>query len=300
MTVCIGSAFTWVYGPGDVGRAIVAVSDRKLTIGGMEYEPRQTKMWPITPQIMALLAGDMLSHSDAITHFNANFTAHDGVEVGEVAHAYAQSIQSGRRKRAETEYLSPIGIDIDRFRSGQVQLSDGVTLSLIRQMQEYNGCEVEAIVAGTNGRTVNLYGISDDLQVACYDDAGFVAVGSGGWLARAGLMTAKYTPSVYAYTTALLTGYAAKKQAEMATGVGSDTDMYLITRTGHQPVLDEIKESVRESLEKYQEKNRKIAAEAIEDIEKFFNAKRKQLEQGQLPPVPDQVANDASSSKDQT
>lgn len=113
-------------------------------------------------------------------------------------------------------------------------------------------------------------------------------------------MTAKYTPSVYAYTTALLTGYAAKKQAEMATGVGSDTDMYLITRTGHQPVLDEIKESVRESLEKYQEKNRKIAAEAIEDIEKFFNAKRKQLEQGQLPPVPDQVANDASSSKDQT
>ena len=61
--------------------------------------------------------------------------------------------------------------------------------------------------------------LGNGARVACYDMIGFAAIGIGGWHAQSRFMFAKHTRRSPQPETLLLT-YSAKKQAEVAPGVG--------------------------------------------------------------------------------
>ena len=68
MTVCIATLFQWNYASKDtpaVGTAALVLTDRMITAGDVQYEPRQTKIAHITPTTLLVIAGDYSLHSTA-------------------------------------------------------------------------------------------------------------------------------------------------------------------------------------------------------------------------------------------
>ena len=71
MTVCIAALFRFNYAPTmasppDVGMGALALSDRMVTAGDVQYEPHQLKIAQITSRTMIMIAGEYPVHSQAI------------------------------------------------------------------------------------------------------------------------------------------------------------------------------------------------------------------------------------------
>ena len=63
MTVCIAAV---CHMNREGGPLVVTASDRMITIGGLEYEPEQTKTVFLASRTVALFAGDMQLHATAV------------------------------------------------------------------------------------------------------------------------------------------------------------------------------------------------------------------------------------------
>lgn len=110
------------------------------------------------------------------------------------------------------------------------------------QLQGYSGPEVEAIVVGADDRNAHIYLVDNYIKVNCYDDVGFVAIGIGAWHARSQLMQARYS-NMWKFNHAVGIAYAAKKQSEIAPGVGAETDLFVVNRDGTNPLMPELKQA---------------------------------------------------------
>src|SRR5215207_7140862 len=71
-----------------------------------------------------------------------------------------------------------------------------------------------------------------DGYLSCEDVVGFASVGSGSRHAESQMMLARHAWNADLDPT-LLTTYLAKKRAEVAPGVGTETDMFMITGPGN-------------------------------------------------------------------
>ena len=77
MTVCIAALFRFNYAllgsPPELGVAAIALSDRMVTAGDVEYEPQQLKIAHITPRTIVMIAGEYSIHSQAIQATHKQF-----------------------------------------------------------------------------------------------------------------------------------------------------------------------------------------------------------------------------------
>jgi hypothetical protein len=96
-----------------------------------------------------------------------------------------------------------------------------------------------------------LYLVDKKYDVSCHDDIGFLAIGIGSWHASSQLMQVRYSRG-WQFGQAIALAYAAKKQAEIAPGVGPDTDLYIVHRGGFRQVPEDIKSAVRLSHEEFE------------------------------------------------
>src|SRR5581483_4200668 len=58
MTVCV-AAITEI-------NTLIGISDRMMTAGDVEFEPEQSKIWPLTKYIVAMVAGDFALQVDIL------------------------------------------------------------------------------------------------------------------------------------------------------------------------------------------------------------------------------------------
>jgi 20S proteasome alpha/beta subunit len=75
---------------------------------------------------------------------------------------------------------------------------------------------------------VHIYAIDKNGMIACWDDVGFAAIGSGAWHAKSLLMQAGYVNKAI-FAPALALTFAAKKASEIALGVGKETDIKIVS-----------------------------------------------------------------------
>jgi 20S proteasome alpha/beta subunit len=202
-----------------------------ISAGDVQYEPNQMKIGQFTDTTMIVVAGDFGTHSEAVKDTYRNITPTHLPE--NIAKIYAQSLQKIRRREAEDLYLAPLGLNTDTFLVQQKDMSDRVVSTLVEQLQNHRGQEVEALIAGTEVirgiPSMRLFSIDTHGVVTCCDDVGFAAIGSGGWHARSSLMQARYS-SDCTFARALALTFAAKKAAEVAPGVGRHTDLHIALR----------------------------------------------------------------------
>ena len=118
-----------------------------------------------------------------------------------------------------------------RFLKRQKELSEIMVSEITEKLSIFRMPEVGVIIAGIDGPppASHLYVIENG-EVSCADLVGFAAIGAGYWHANSQFMFdghTRMTPGV----KALRTIFWAKKRAEIAPGVGTDTDMFALGPT---------------------------------------------------------------------
>lgn len=272
VTVCVASLFNWNYARADeqprFGHAVVTASDQMITAGDIQYQPRQQKMALITRRVLILIAGEYPTHSEAIQGTVRQIGSNTDATPHQVALIYGQEIQRIRRRSAEDRILAPLGLNTDSFLAQQREMSDHVVTAITDQLLNFGEHEVEALVVGSDGAHAHIYYVDSRGTVRCMDDVGFHAIGVGAWHAKSLLMQSGYIKRNYAY--ALAQTFAAKRRAEIAPGVGSRTDMHLITADGWEPVDPRYCDQMERLYGEYAQESERLAYESVQKLQEFI------------------------------
>jgi hypothetical protein len=186
----------------------------------------------------------------------------------DVALIYGQAMQAVRRRRAEDIYLAPLGLNTDTFLAQQREFSEGFADQITHQMQSYRDDQVEALVLANDADDAHIYSLDERGVVSCLDDVRFAAIGSGSWHAKSRLMQWGYVNSTL-FVPALAASFAAKKAAEVAPGVGAATDIYVLFKTGAEPLRPDVAVQLPELYERYKAGRAQLEAQIVHDLDEF-------------------------------
>jgi hypothetical protein len=211
---------------------IVGASDRMLTSADVQFEPSQTKLWFLSNSVAVMYAGDAFLQSDILQlvyeeigkRIVANPTT--WIKIRDVAELYSQYYCQARLKMAEKEILAPLGLTNQTFIDKQREMDSNLVRQLAEEILNFTAPDVEAIFTGIDAGGAHIYVVRNE-RVTCRDFAGFAAIGVGAWHANSQLMFGGHT-KWKPFPETLFLVYNAKKRAEVAPGVGSVTDMFMI------------------------------------------------------------------------
>jgi hypothetical protein len=222
------------------GNMVCGMSDRMLTAGDVQFQPSSSKIWVITRSIVMMSAGDIGLQTEIYTEVmkvvSEKVTANptDWLRVEYVADLCRHAYFEIRRKRAEKQILLPLGLTDQTFLTSQKTMEPGLVSDLAKELIAYRLPNVAGIIAGNNPAVENpklvsahIFSVENGVPL-CADKVGFACVGAGAWHANSTLMLAGHTPATPP-AKALLNLYSAKKRAEVAPGVGVETDNFVIT-----------------------------------------------------------------------
>jgi len=209
---------------------VICAADRMITARDIEFEQPQPKIFQLGDHSVALISGNGLAQATIATEAQKTLLAKKLTRIDEIARVYANESATHRSRAASDAILAPLGLDLDTFLARQQSMSPQLVLQLVRQLQEYefSGGLGRAIVAGADDRGGHLYVVSEPGIETRMDSIGFVATGIGQRHAESQFMFAGYTWR-WDFAQALFLTYVAKKRAEVAPGVGSATDLVIIT-----------------------------------------------------------------------
>lgn len=233
MTVCLAVLC-------DGGKSIIAASDRMITTAypPVEFEHNVGKIELLSNNCVALTAGSALAHTELFAQTRADIVDLTIPSPQLIAGKVKENFVKQRLARAEDEYLHPRGMTVASFYGKHISgLPSQVGLTIDQRIQsiKYN---LEIILAGCDSTgTGHIFGIRDPGICDCFDALGYHAIGSGEMHVLSAFISNGLTldwDSARAATLAL----QAKKNAEVAPGVGKATDMALVTKAGIE-ILDE-------------------------------------------------------------
>jgi len=271
---------------------LIGVSDRMLTAGDVEFEPGQAKMWSFSSAIWALIAGDISIQGEILNKVDTEIRRRIAadpevwVSVKEVAELYCQRYRELLRSRAEAAILHPLNLTLSSFLTKQSKLSPELVISLADKLSTYDfDSHLEVLFIGNDHEGpdeksvyVHLYATDGD-KLSDLTSVGFAAIGIGKSHAESQFMFSGHWPSKPFEETFLL-AYTAKKRAEVAPGVGKDTDMVVIgPGLGHSL---KVEEKHIEGLEKIYQKsitgNAKAINTAVDETKNFVKKVRREYE----------------------
>jgi len=184
--------------------------------------------------------------------------------------------------------------------------ADGILGDLAAKVMSYRGEYTEAIVVSGDGESAHIYHVDRDSLATCRDDVGFVAIGAGEPHAKSQLMSTQYNNGMN-FPTALGLLYAAKKRAEMAPGVGKETDLFVVYRTGHEEIWPEIKAEMERLYNEFESERLSLAdeklrelAESLAVIGKNRQAAASAASPSSSDPAPEDGKNHSSASEERT
>jgi 20S proteasome alpha/beta subunit len=234
VTICIAAIAQDTEANNDV---VITASDRMITLGGTtEYTwGLQTKTFWFSNQVLALVAGDPESTLEIC---RGAYKALHGkpLTVERVARKVSQKFREFRHLRNERRILSPYGLTFETLITNEQTLAQAVVTRIVNQLCGYEGAvNATMIVAGLDEGVGHIYLVEDPGDYTCCDSGGFAAVGMGREHAESVFTETMYTDGL-PWTEVVLLVYLAKKRAEVAPGVGPDTDLYWIRPEGYSYV----------------------------------------------------------------
>jgi len=277
-----------------------------LTAGDVQFEPQQSKIWRITTSIALLVAGDISLHSEIYNRLlplvkkKIEEQPPTWIEVLWTAESYSRIYYELRSERIEKEILFPLGLNSETFISRQKELSSSIIDDIAYKINKLFLPSVGAIIAGNDKNpdpipnkpdngigSPHLY-IFDNGRITCNDKVGFAAIGAGYWHANSQFMFNGHTRSASEPVT-LLNTYWAKKRAEVAPGVGVETDMFVISP--HLGSYEVISEKIINDVDKIYQKNQKSINKMNSSIENslanYLAELIKTRKQQSSPPTPE-------------
>jgi hypothetical protein len=264
MTVCIAAICdrSWVLG----------VSDRMLTSGDIQAQPKQSKIVPLSNAIFAMYSGDVTLATDLL----AEITRICGVRIRQepgnwwrlqdVAALWRKLYLQRKTERAEANFLSPLGLTSESFIEKQRSMSENIAQQVTTRLLNYTIEDVEVIFAGIDPTGAHLF-VARNEHIECVDGIGFAAIGSGRQHAISALTFAGYTRDASG-ARAVSCLSIAKLRAETAPGVGPETDTFMVLDMGR---TDAVHDTIMADLRKACVREEKRAAEVYRKLEQVAN-----------------------------
>lgn len=197
---------------------------------GTQFEHPVPKIHIVCPTAQVLIAGDALAGEDIIRRARAQL-AGAPVAVSNAADAVARSYGDERMARAEAQILRTRGLTLAQYYQMHQQLVPQITAGLDTALAGFD-LGVELIVAGVDEAGGHLHTVLNPgaIQV-CHDLIGYIAVGSGGIHALQSMIGFQHSPS-HSLPQTVFQVLTSKQRAEVAPGVGRETDLIVIGRDG--------------------------------------------------------------------
>lgn len=259
---------------------IVAASDQMITSGDIQFEQPQPKIWQLNQSCVAMMYGRSAAQAEIANEVESNVAANKITYVKLIAGIYARKLRDYVKTEAEADVLGSLGLTTDDLIRRASTAHPSQLRHLTQQLQAYydkSGLADElggAIIVGVDGLGCHIYGVEHG-HVTCYDRIGFFAAGGGEWHASSQFMFAGYTPN-WEFPHALSLVYSAKKRAEVAPGVGSQTDIVLISNSQPNIMHAHYNSEFVTGLEKiYKESKERIDQEVRgqhESVKAYFDA----------------------------
>ena len=308
MTVCIATVCRYIYEkregqPDDAGHIVLTASDRMLTDEGLgiQYETGQGKWAKVATRVAILIADSIGVHADILRDLYVLLKDKQDVSPKYVADLYSDLINERRAQDAERVFLSPLKMTMKDFIKNNKALDPAIAQDLYKDISDYE-VKVEAIVCGLDKDGIAaLYSVNKKGVILNHTDIGFVAIGIGAVHAVPYLMAHGFWNG-WPYYDALLMTYAAKKQAEIAPGVGKATDMLFISRDNVFTLYDGLAQSLEKLYPRHQKRIRnaeRTARNQLITLEQEYVAKHPP--KPQIPATsPQDESKEASSAKGHT
>ena len=213
------------------GEAVVFATDKLLTAAGfaVEFEHPGGKSTRIGPNCVGLSAGDALYDTELFGAAQGAIGQFHAPTVEQVATTVRDLFRDLRLKRAEEYVLRPRGLDLASFYENLMgrlppelafQIDEGIRSAKL---------PLQVMLAGLDSSGAHIYGIEDPGSLDCWDRLGYHAVGSGETHALLTLIAREHSIDNTLNQTAYLV-YEAKRKAEVAPGVGRETEMGFMSR----------------------------------------------------------------------
>ena len=218
----------------DSGRTVVLAADRQFSAGFTSGESKAGKMnnfgrdWYV-----AFSAKNTPNAFEAIMEGRLIVAGLDDRVWHDVMPAIERGYQKVRNSKTEALYLASLGETSEAFHaSGKDRIPETVYAAVQHTMRNYD-LEADLLVVGFDDTshiyTVRNPGISQD-----HTALGFWAIGSGAPAALASLFARKCSFHCHVEEVLYLV-YEAKIQAEKASNVGAETDLYILCK-GNVPL----------------------------------------------------------------
>lgn len=260
MTVCIGALCT--DRNGTPAKAAVVASDRMVTLGGLiEFEHEVPKVASISDTVVGLMAGDAIRGSQLARSVAVQVAA-AGLTVEQIAEATGKRYAAARIEQIQAEVFAPRGMNIVDFYQSDQQ---GKLLSQLVGMLDGQVAAfdfgVQMLVVGTDDGGAHLYFIGNPGGTASnFAQIGYHAIGSGAIHALQSMISLGHMGGRSLNET-VFNVYASKRRAEVAPGVGKDTDLGIICDGRFTRI-----EALAELEEVYQEYQRPVSNELKERV----------------------------------
>jgi ATP-dependent protease HslVU (ClpYQ) peptidase subunit len=215
----------------DQNELVVVAADRMVTFGGfIEFEHSVPKMANQSPYALALIAGDTLLGTRLAKAVAAEFDS-TSPRVAEIADRMAARYVDMRRNELENQVLAPRGLDLGSFYGNHAGFNAQITMMLDQTMAQFN-LGVELLIAGVDAAGAHIYSVHNPGRPEReYDVIGYAAIGSGGIHALQAMIGFKHAATASVAETVFRV-YASKRRAEVAPGVGLDTDIAIVSASG--------------------------------------------------------------------
>ncbi len=251
MTICISAAC-------DNSQKLVVAADRMFTIGAplnVEFEPPISKIETMTPTCLAMGSGNSLAVAEIMKRARVKYVNSPQQSVDIVARALQEEYSALRNEVVDRQVVSPaLGPDYAAFRlrggslPQYLQPQPQIYAQLFMQSGQFN-LGTEIVVSGFDEAGSHIYVISNPGQLVSFDKIGYGITGSGATHASIKLALELQHPKSGLDDT-LLSVYGAKLAAEVAPGVGKETEMYVVSPTDAWPVPPEMISALKEALER--------------------------------------------------
>ena len=217
--------------------AVVVASDRMVTWASLtQFEHRVPKFHQMAPAVVGLVAGDALIGTQLID--DSRPTAATATSVAEIGETLANHYAEIRIRNVEADILRPRGLTMQSYYQMHQTLMGNVVGMLDQQMTTYD-LGVELLLAGLDGAGGHLHTVHNPGgRYLTHDVIGAAAVGSGALHAVQSMIEFRHFGEE-ALRDTVFRVYAAKRRAEVAPGVGKDTDMLFIDSNGIHRLTDE-------------------------------------------------------------
>ena len=149
-----------------------------------------------------------------------------GFLVKSIAERYAAEFALYRRYIAQQEILVPLGLSAEEFLTRQRELSHEFVRDVADKLLNHR-IGAEAIIAGIDQTGPHIFKVVDPGIAISFDTPCFAAIGIGSPHAESYLMTVGLSKNMGPAET-IHAVFAAKMKAEIAAGVGSTTDLFVI------------------------------------------------------------------------